>query len=158
RSAALIATLAAAVVAGMFDAVLLLALPTLLVWAALGALWSPADPRTESAGAASDPIAPGPVTRRPVVTAAVAGLTFLAGIGTVRSTAQLVAMGIQAESESGTWLARAALVDPGSYELRVRLARRGSGLDREARCVHAKAAAALQPNAGEARNLARGCD
>jgi O-antigen ligase len=38
---ALLATLLATVVAGAFDAVLLLALPTLLVWAAVGALWSP---------------------------------------------------------------------------------------------------------------------
>jgi O-antigen ligase len=38
---ALLATLLATVVAGAFDAVLLLALPTLLVWAAVGALWTP---------------------------------------------------------------------------------------------------------------------
>ncbi len=38
---ALLATLVATLVAGLFDAVLLLALPTLLVWAAVGALWSP---------------------------------------------------------------------------------------------------------------------
>jgi O-antigen ligase len=38
---ALLATLLATVIAGAFDAVLLLALPTLLVWAAVGGLWSP---------------------------------------------------------------------------------------------------------------------
>lgn len=37
---ALLATLAATLIAGAFDAVLLLGLPTLVVWAALGALWS----------------------------------------------------------------------------------------------------------------------
>jgi O-antigen ligase len=38
---ALLAILAGTVVAGLFDAVLLLAVPTLLMWAAVGALWSP---------------------------------------------------------------------------------------------------------------------
>lgn len=38
--AALLATVAATVIAGAFDAVLLLGLPALIVWAALGALWS----------------------------------------------------------------------------------------------------------------------
>jgi O-antigen ligase len=40
-AAALLGTILATAVAGMFDAVLLLAHPTLLVWAALGALWEP---------------------------------------------------------------------------------------------------------------------
>ena len=39
--ATLLATIAAVIVAGLFDAVLLLALPTLIVWTAIGALWSP---------------------------------------------------------------------------------------------------------------------
>lgn len=157
RSAALLATIAAAIVAGMFDAVLLLALPALLVWAAIGVLWSPAD--AEDATDAEVAAVVGSTTlRNAAQTAVVAGMIFLAGIGAVRSTAQLVAMAVQTESESATWLSRAALVDPGSYELRVRLARRGSGLDRAARCTHANAAAALQPNAREARNLASGCD
>jgi O-antigen ligase len=40
-AAALLGIVLATIVAGMFDAVLLLAHPTLLVWAALGALWTP---------------------------------------------------------------------------------------------------------------------
>jgi O-antigen ligase len=44
-AAALLATVAAAVLAGMFDAVLLLPLPTFLVWGVLGALWSAAPSR-----------------------------------------------------------------------------------------------------------------
>jgi O-antigen ligase len=53
--AAALATVFGTLVAGMFDAVLLLALPTLIVWATLGALWSPArrrlnlTPRTQGA-------------------------------------------------------------------------------------------------------------
>jgi O-antigen ligase len=46
---ALLATLLATVVAGAFDAVLLLALPSLLVWAAVGALWSPGPTRQSPA-------------------------------------------------------------------------------------------------------------
>src|SRR5690606_23599341 len=45
RAAALIALLLATAVAGMFDAVLLLALPTLLVFAAAGALYDPPEGR-----------------------------------------------------------------------------------------------------------------
>jgi O-antigen ligase len=45
----LLATLLATVVAGAFDAVLLLALPTLLVWAAVGALWTPGPVRDSPA-------------------------------------------------------------------------------------------------------------
>lgn len=43
-AAALLAVIAAAMVAGAFDAVLLLAVPSLFVWAALGSLWSPPAP------------------------------------------------------------------------------------------------------------------
>jgi O-antigen ligase len=142
---ALLATLLAATVAGMFDAVLLLALPTLLVFATLGALLPiaavAADPRPSAAG-----------------TAAVIVLTSVAAIGVLRSTAQLTAMGIYANTGSSTWLSRAAFIDPAGYDLRVRLARRGSGLDRAARCKHAIAARDLFPNAREARNLSSGCD
>jgi O-antigen ligase len=142
---ALLATLAATCVAGLFDAVLLLALPGLLVFAALGALWpTTARPHTPrpSAGAA----------------AAMLVLSFVAAIGALRSAAQVTAMGMYANSNSTTWLARAAFVDPGSYRLHTRLARRGSGLNREARCAHARAARDLYPSAREARNLADGCD
>ncbi|MGH7445705.1 MAG: O-antigen ligase family protein, partial [Longimicrobiales bacterium] len=45
RATTLLATLLGACVSGMFDAVLLLALPTLLVWAAVGVLYEPAASR-----------------------------------------------------------------------------------------------------------------
>jgi O-antigen ligase len=142
---ALLATLLAATVAGMFDAVLLLALPALLVFTALGALL-PVDP------AAEEP-------RRAVAgTAAIIMLVFIAVAGALRSAAQLTAMAIYANSSSTTWLSRASLIDPGSYRLHVRLARAGSGLNRAARCEHALAARDLFPNAREARNLSSGCD
>jgi hypothetical protein len=144
-AAALLGTLVATLVAGMFDAVLLLALPALLVFAALGALLPVADsveaPRVTAAGGAGLLV-----------------LLFLSAVGTLRSGAQVVGMGVYANSTSTQWLARASMIDPGSYDLHVRLARRGSGLGRDARCEHAIAARDLFPNSREARNLASGCD
>ncbi|HSJ29907.1 MAG TPA: O-antigen ligase family protein [Longimicrobiales bacterium] len=157
---ALLAMLLAATVAGMFDAVLLLALPTLLVFAAAGAL-AP----LERAGEETEPFnvtttAPAAIgqPRSTAGTAAVIVLLFIAAVGALRSAAQLTAMGVYANSSSTTWLSRASFIDPGGYRLHVRLARRGSGLGREARCEHALAARDLFPNAREARNLSSGCD
>ena len=144
-AAALLAMLLATTVAGMFDAVLLLALPTLLVFAALGALLPPANGAEPGRFALAGGMA------------AVA-LVFLAAVGVFRSTAQLTGMAVYANTTSTAWLTRASLIDPGSYELHIRLARRGSGLGRDARCAHATAARDLFPNAREARNLSTGCE
>jgi O-antigen ligase len=80
---ALLATLLATVIAGAFDAVLLLALPTLLVWVAVGALWSP------------EPIPSHPVLAR------VGGILLIllattAALGAVLSIGQLATMEIYA--------------------------------------------------------------
>ena len=144
RAAALLGTLLAASIAGLFDAVLLLALPTLLVWAAVGALYDPGvgrlglPPRLRSAS--------------------LAALAILAGVGAWRSAMQLTAMGIDTELEGSGWLQRAAFIDPGNYRVRLQLGRGGSGLERDDRCAHAHAAHALYPNAGEARRLSNACD
>jgi O-antigen ligase len=130
-AAALLATAAAAVVAGMFDAVLLLALPGLLVWAALGALWSPVESR--------------PRAMRAIVVVAVIAC---AALGAARSAAQLAAMDIYATRQDRASLELASRIDPGNYRIHLRLARR---------CAHARAAHALFPNAGEARDLSRAC-
>lgn len=140
----LLATLAAALVAGAFDAVLLLALPTLLVWAALGALWPPEESRALRGGPA-------------VRVLAVLLVALAAGAGAAKSAAQLAAMSLYAEGGGRASLERAARLDPGSYRIRMRLARtygRGS----EGRCGHARAARALYPHAAAARRLAQGCD
>jgi hypothetical protein len=126
--------------------VLLLALPTLLVLATTGALWP---------GAASLEVRTG---RRTALRVGMVALLFLAGIGVLRSAAQLTSMGISANSARTAWQARAARIDPGSYQLHVRLARGSSGLSRGARCRHAIAARELYPSAREARTLSRGCD
>ena len=90
----LLATLAAVAVVGAFDAVLLLGLPALLVWTALGALSRPEDLR---------PAPSAPAVR----VAAVLLVALAAGAGAARSAAQLVAMSIYAEGGGRESLERA---------------------------------------------------
>jgi hypothetical protein len=137
---ALLATVIAAGIAGVFDAVLLLAAPTLLVWTALGALW-PAAPQSAS-------------MRDRWMGIVFIGLIVCAALGAVRSGAQLVAMEIYSSRGDRESLQRAARIDPGNYRIRLRLARGGN---RKQRCEHALAARSLLPNAETARGLARGC-
>ena len=139
---ALLATLAGIGVVGAFDAALLLAWPALIVWTALGALWSPEVVRH---------IAVGPRGR----VFALLVLTLLAGTGAVRATAQLVSMGIYATSERRADTELAARLDPGSYRAQLRLARTGP---RASRCRHAVAAHHLFPRAAQGRRLAGRCD
>jgi hypothetical protein len=138
-SAALIALLVATGIAGMFDAVLLVALPSLLVWTALGALW-PAEPLPEGRA--------GPAVLLVL-------LAVLAGAASARSSAQLAAIHIFETRSSVQALNQAARLDPGNYRLRLRLAR--SGGTRAQRCEHARAAHDLLPNAAAARTLSRRC-
>ena len=141
-AAALLATIAAANVAALFDAVMMLALPALLVWAIIGTLFPPPAGRI--------PLAP----PRLIPGAMVTGVLILVAIGALRSAAQLTGMALYSVSDSRAVLSTAALIDPGNYRLRLRLAQMGP---RKARCRHARGARALYPNAGEARALARGC-
>ena len=136
-AATLLATLAAAGVAGLFDAVLLLALPSLLIFAVLGALW-PLQLPVE--GQAPSPVA--------IV------LIILAALATYRSTAQIIAMEIFATHSDRASIERAARIDPSNYSAQMRLARRGN---RKQRCEHALIARSLYPLAEAARDVARGC-
>jgi len=129
-SATLLATLAAVVVEGMFDAVLLLAVPTLIVWTALGALW------------------PLPSAARGPRLAIALFVIVIAAVGAVRSASQITAMEIYAAGRGRASLERAAAIDPGNYRIQLRLAQR---------CEHARAAHALFPNAAEAREWSRRC-
>jgi O-antigen ligase len=138
---ALLGTLAGVCIAGAFDAVLLLALPAFLVWAALGALSAP----DEQAGDAK------PV--RQVWRTVLVAIIAVAAIGAMRSSAQLVAMEIYATHGDRASLAHAARIDPGSYRVHLRLARMGG----RARCENARAARALFPSAKAAAEVARGC-
>jgi len=134
-AAALLAIVAGAIVTGLFDAVLLLALPSFLVWTALGALSSP------------------PPKHRPLPALAVIAILLLSAGGAARSVAQLAVMHIYETHGDRASLTTAAHLDPGNYRLQLRLARMGG----HARCQHARAARALFPNAGAAAQLVRGC-
>jgi O-antigen ligase len=135
-AAMLLGTLAGAMVTGLFDAVLLLALPTLIVFATLGASFVAA-----------------PGTRRMRVALLV--LIAVSFLGALRSVAQLTAMQMYVSHGDRASLERASVIDPGNYRLQMRLARSGR---RQQRCEHALAARALFPNADAARAASRGCD
>jgi len=134
-AAALLATVAGAAVTGLFDAVLVLALPAFLVWTALGALAAP------------------PPTRRPLPVVAIVAIIAVAALGAARSAAQIVAMPMYETHGDRATLTRAAQIDPGNYRLQLRLARMGG----RARCEHARAAHELYPTAGAAAQLTHGC-
>jgi O-antigen ligase len=144
---ALASTLVATLVVGAFDAVLLLPLPSLLIWAALGALvsgeegrWSP-----EIGGG-------GRVLGMLALLAVVGGFA-------AKSVAQVGAMHIFANETSNRALERASRLDPGSYRIHLRLARGYRGRSTRAlRCEHARAAHALFPRAEAAAAQARRCD
>jgi O-antigen ligase len=135
-AASLLAIVAGAVVAGTFDAVLLLAVPAFLVWMALGALDISAE-----------------TVARPAAKIALVGIVILCGAGVFRSGAEVIAMDIFSARGDRASLSRAAEIDPGNYRLQLRLARIGG----RARCAHAGAAHALFPSARAAADASRGC-
>jgi O-antigen ligase len=145
-SLVLAAAWVAVLVAGAFDAVLLLAAPALLAWATLGTLAPPAMPvRTW--------------TVTPLTGILVVVLTLLAGGGAVfRSVRQVQAMAAYGEGWSRTGAERAARLDPGSYRLHIRLAEQyvRLGLCERVR-AHASHAAALFPYADEPQRLLAAC-
>ena len=143
---ALVGTIAAVVVVGMFDAVLLLPPPALLTWAALGAL-APV-PRERTA------IDLG-LGKRALFVFVVAALGALA---VWRSASQLMAMSIFSTSTRTSRLERASVLDPGSYRIHLRLAegylRRGSCARARA---HAAAARDLYPSAPAPKRVLSRC-
>jgi len=143
RDAALLATLAAVGVAGLFDAVLLLPAPALIAWTAFGALCSGV---LQPAEGIEGELQPGRL--KPAATLAV----VLALLGAARSAAQLTAMEIFATHSDRASLERASHIDPANYRIQMRLARGG-----RTRCAHALAAHRLYPSAEAAAALARGC-
>jgi O-antigen ligase len=137
---ALLGTVAAALMAGLFDAVLLLAFPALVVWTAAGALSTDHEVGIPAAH---------PLVSRLIVIAVIA----LAALGGFRTLRQLQAMEIAATHSDRASLTRAAQYDPGSFRVQLRLARMGG----KGRCEHARAARALFPHAVAALDAARGC-
>lgn len=153
RACVLLAVLAGAFTCGLFDAVLLLAWPMLIVAAAAGMLWPSADPpvTTPVDSPAAVP-APHPHAWRAGLMLALMGVAC--GGGAMLSAQQLAAMSIFSHAQNRTDLERAARLDPGNYRIRLQLAQRGP---RASRCEHAQAAHALFPNADAARRLAQRC-
>jgi hypothetical protein len=137
-AAALLGTVTAACITGLFDAVLLLALPSLIVWSALGALT-----------ATQQLPEPSPRTLRFGMP-----LLVVAFAATLRSAAQLIAMDVYETRSDRALLEQASHLDPGNYRLHLRLARGGK---RTLRCEHARAAHALFPAAAAGREVLRGC-
>jgi O-antigen ligase len=141
RATALLGILAATAIAGAFDAVLLLALPSFFVWTAVGAMWQPIPPATGT-------------THGRTWGAVMLALILASGAAAVRSALQLAAIEIHATRDDRAALEIAAKLDPGNYRLRLRLARLGG----DEKCTHAVAARDLYPQADAASRLARGCD
>lgn len=140
---ALAATLVGTVVVGTFDAVLMLALPSMLVWAALGVLSAGEPGRWEV------PLA------GPLRALGIAGLVALAGAFTVKSATQMMAMFVYDGAETVAGLQQAARLDPGSYRIQLKLARTSRKCT--IRKPAADAAHALYPEAAAPKGLRRAC-
>lgn len=145
---ALVATLAATLVVGCFDASLLLAPPTLFVWALLGALATPAAVRM------SIPLST--ATARGL--AVVGGSILIALLLSVRSATQLASMAMFSSATTIGAYDRASIVDPGSYRIQMRIAEIGA---ERGRCDlvkrHAMRAHELFPAAPEPQRLLGAC-
>jgi O-antigen ligase len=145
---ALVATLAATLVVGCFDASLLLAPPTLFVWALLGALATPAAARMSI----------------PISTATARGLAIVGGsilialVLALRSATQLASMAMFSSATTVGAYERASIVDPGSYRIHMRIAEVGA---ERGRCDlvkrHASRAHDLYPAAPEPTHLLATC-
>lgn len=144
---ALAATVIVTLVVGAFDAVLLLAPPTLFVWLLLGVYAEPV-----AASASRPTLTTGVRQWAPV-------LVFALGVIAIgRSALQVAAMQTYTSSTRQSALERAALYDPGSYRIHMRLAE--SYLN-SGRCDRARSAARsardLYPMASTPRQLLAEC-
>ena len=139
---ALLGVLAVAGVAGMFDAVLLLAPPTLCVMAALGSLV----PETGVVFArAASP------RRMRIGRLLLLGMSLLL---VAQSALAARSIAITASSARRADLERAVRFDPGNHRLQLALAMRGSCVERR---EHARAAVRLLPHHPYARRAAERC-
>jgi len=150
-AAALLSMVAGVFVAGLFDAVLLLAVPTFLVWSALGALCHPES--NEGPGGLGGTPSVATTSRHPTAREIAILLILASAAGAAHSAAQLDAMVIYSTHGDRASLLRAARIDPGNYRLQLRLGRAGG----RGRCEHARAARELFPAAQAAVDAARGC-
>jgi hypothetical protein len=140
----LIGTIVATVVVGLFDAVLLIAIPTMFLWLVAGVL-SP--PRAESRSIGSG------------VREFGAPLLVLFGLATIiRSAGQIEAMAIYHGATRLSTMETAAKYDPGAYRIRMRLAEGyASRGDCDRSVPHGKAAHEMFPNASDPKSVLRRC-
>lgn len=141
---ALAATVVIYGVVGAFDAVMLIAIPSLFVWSIAGALSPPARRRLTLP----------PHTRGPVLGVA----AMMAALVVLRASGQIAAMSVFTSATTPTRATAAAWLDPGSYRINIRLAEAFSdrGDCRRVR-QYAGAARELFPNAAEPKRLLRRC-
>ncbi|MCI0434212.1 MAG: O-antigen ligase family protein [Gemmatimonadetes bacterium] len=128
--AALLGTLAAVIVTGLFDAVLLLAAPSFYVFALTGLLLPTTRPVVS-------------LEPRQGVRRSGSGALVLLSLALIASSAgQLTAMRLAGDGRNRESVERALRYDPGNHRLHLLLARRGTCRQR---APHALAAAALMP-------------
>jgi O-antigen ligase len=141
---ALAATVVIAAIVGAFDAVLLIAIPSLFLWTIAGAL-SPAGKTRVTVPA---------TVRGPVLGAAVIAAVLVV----LRSSCQIAAMAVYTSATTTGQAARAALFDPGSFRINMRLAE-SYAVRGDCRRVrqYAGAARELYPNAAGPKRLLRRC-
>lgn len=131
---------------GAFDAVLILAAPTFIVWAALGALAAPGRPRSQWS--------PSPRGFRYLALAASTALFIFSA----RSAGAAMAMQAFGNGQRLSSVQRSSMLDPGSYRIELRLAilafnSHGCAMARP----HARRAAGMLPSAGAPRRLLERC-
>jgi len=143
-SVALAATVVIAAIVGAFDAVLLIAIPSLFLWTIVGALSPAGKARVRLPS----------TVRGPVLGAAV----VVAVLVVLRSTGQIVAMSVYTSAATTGQAARAALFDPGNFRINMRLAESYAA---RGDCKHVRqyagAARELYPNAAGPKRLLRRC-
>lgn len=145
---ALAGTVITTIVVGCFDAVLLLAVPSLVSWSLLGALAASVGPK-----ARWTPDLDGGRRRVAMVALATVGT-----LSSLRAASQIGGMAIAESGRSWRVAERAALVDPGSYRLRMRAADAAAARGDCRRAIgHARAAREMFPTAPAPRRLIRRC-
>jgi O-antigen ligase len=139
-----IGTIVTTAAVGLFDAVQLIAIPTMFMWLLIGVLSPPVE-RSRSAGPAIGVFAP----------ALLVAFGLLA-IG--RNAMQIAAMGTFHGATRLSTMERAATYDPGSYRIRLRLAEGYASRGDCAKAVpHARAANGMFPTAADPRSVLRRC-
>jgi hypothetical protein len=143
---AVTATILVAGAVGSFDAVMVLAAPALIVWAALGALGEPGRARSEWTPSTS--------ARRRMVVALTAPLLLF----TLRSTGATLAMGAFGTGQRLDNVEQAAILDPGSYRIQLRLALLTLHSHGCAAAIpYAQRSAGMLPAAGAPHSILRRC-